>query len=66
MSPPPPLGRGRKGTAQAFDAALDDAELVVARGARGQGRGSPGRPRGARPRGQWVPPGHPRPGGGAR
>ncbi|MER7679157.1 hypothetical protein [Streptomyces sp. NPDC096934] len=36
--PPPPLGRGRKGTTQAFDAALDDAELVVARSALAQGR----------------------------
>lgn len=36
--PPPPLGRGRRRAAQAFDAALDDAELVVARSALAQGR----------------------------
>jgi len=30
--PPPPFGRGRKRAAHAFDAALDDAELVAARG----------------------------------
>ncbi|WP_439947761.1 hypothetical protein [Streptomyces sp. BBFR109] len=36
--PPPPLGRGRKRAAQAFDAALDDAELVTARAALAQGR----------------------------
>ncbi|WP_037628503.1 hypothetical protein [Streptomyces aureus] len=38
MSPPPPLGRGRKRTSQAFDAALDDAELAVARTSLNQGR----------------------------
>ena len=39
MPPPPPsLGRGRKRAAQVFDAALDDAELVGARGALAQGR----------------------------
>lgn len=36
--PPPPLGRGRKRAAQAFDAALDDAELVAARTSLSQGR----------------------------
>jgi len=36
--PPPPLGRGRKRAAQAFDAALDDTELVAARTALAQGR----------------------------
>ncbi|MFC7259461.1 hypothetical protein [Streptomyces lutosisoli] len=36
--PPPPLGRGRKRAAQAFDAALDDAELVAARASLKQGR----------------------------
>jgi hypothetical protein len=36
--PPPPLGRARKRAAQAFDAALDDAELVAARSALAQGR----------------------------
>ncbi|MET7743084.1 hypothetical protein [Streptomyces sp. NPDC005385] len=36
--PPPPLGRGRKRAAQSFDAALDDAELVVARTSLSQGR----------------------------
>ncbi|MFD9330593.1 hypothetical protein [Streptomyces sp. NPDC060065] len=36
--PPPPLGRGRKRAAQAFDAALDDAELVAARASLNQGR----------------------------
>ncbi|MYS44237.1 hypothetical protein GTY23_24015, partial [Streptomyces sp. SID5998] len=36
--PPPPLGRGRKRAAQAFDAALDDAELATARAALAQGR----------------------------
>lgn len=36
--PPPPLGRGRKRAAQAFDAALDDAELVAARASFKQGR----------------------------
>ncbi|MFF1489420.1 hypothetical protein ACIGZH_10390 [Streptomyces sp. NPDC058319] len=36
--PPPPLGRGRKRAAHAFDAALDDAELVTARSALAQGR----------------------------
>ncbi|MDN0196004.1 hypothetical protein [Streptomyces sp. S.PNR 29] len=36
--PPPPLGRGRRRTAQAFDEALDDAELVAARAALAQGR----------------------------
>lgn len=39
MSPPPPsLGRGRKRATQAFDAALDDAELVAARTSLNQGR----------------------------
>ncbi|MYR63034.1 hypothetical protein GTY54_44800, partial [Streptomyces sp. SID625] len=36
--PPPPLGRGRKRAAHAFDAALDDAELVTVRSALAQGR----------------------------
>jgi hypothetical protein len=36
--PPPPLGRGRRRAAQAFDEALDDAELVAARTALAQGR----------------------------
>ncbi|MEW1569942.1 hypothetical protein AB0454_44470, partial [Streptomyces sp. NPDC093509] len=36
--PPPPLGRGRKRAAQAFDEALDDADLVTARAALAQGR----------------------------
>ncbi|WP_405738717.1 hypothetical protein OG885_35575 [Streptomyces sp. NBC_00028] len=36
--PPPPLGRSRRRAAQAFDAALDDAELVAARAALAQGR----------------------------
>ncbi|MGI5395778.1 hypothetical protein [Streptomyces sp. CA-251251] len=36
--PPPPLGRGRGRAAQAFDEALDDAELVGARAALAQGR----------------------------
>lgn len=36
--PPPPLGRGRKRASQAFDAALDDAELVAARTSLNQGR----------------------------
>ncbi|GAA3998570.1 hypothetical protein GCM10022384_51890 [Streptomyces marokkonensis] len=36
--PPPPLGRARKRAAQAFDDALDDAELVAARLALAQGR----------------------------
>ncbi len=36
--PPPPLGRGRKRASQAFDAALDDAELATARTALNQGR----------------------------
>ncbi|WP_164413022.1 hypothetical protein [Streptomyces salinarius] len=36
--PPPPLGRGRKRAAQAFDEALDDAELIAARAALAQGR----------------------------
>ncbi|WP_432163037.1 hypothetical protein [Streptomyces tendae] len=36
--PPPPLGRGRKRAAQAFDEALDDAELVAVRAALAQGR----------------------------
>ncbi|WP_405642250.1 hypothetical protein [Streptomyces sp. NBC_00019] len=36
--PPPPLGRSRRRAAQAFDAALDDAELVSARSALAQGR----------------------------
>ena len=35
---PPPFGRSRKRAAQAFDAALDDAELVDARAALAQGR----------------------------
>ncbi|MFI1563435.1 hypothetical protein ACH4ZX_10285 [Streptomyces sp. NPDC020490] len=39
MSPPPPsLGRGRKGAAQALDAALDDDELVEAKASLSQGR----------------------------
>ncbi|MFG3103783.1 hypothetical protein ACGFZL_25130 [Streptomyces sp. NPDC048182] len=39
MTPPPPRpGRGRRRPAQAFDAALDDAELVTARAALAQGR----------------------------
>ncbi|GAA5010420.1 hypothetical protein [Streptomyces siamensis] len=36
--PPPPLGRGRKRAAHAFDPALDDAELGTARTALNQGR----------------------------
>ncbi|MFD4610780.1 hypothetical protein ACFWOT_22370 [Streptomyces sp. NPDC058440] len=36
--PPPPLGRGRKRAAQAFDTALDDTELREARAALAQGR----------------------------
>lgn len=36
--PPPPFGRGRRRAAQAFDEALDDAELVAARAALAQGR----------------------------
>ncbi|WP_128375513.1 hypothetical protein [Streptomyces cavernae] len=36
--PPPPLGRSRKRAAQAFDAALDDAELITARTALAGGR----------------------------
>ncbi|MFF7450757.1 MULTISPECIES: hypothetical protein [unclassified Streptomyces] len=36
--PPPPLGRSRRRAAQAFDAALDDAELGAARAALAQGR----------------------------
>ncbi|WP_028801661.1 hypothetical protein [Streptomyces sp. 142MFCol3.1] len=36
--PPPPLGRGRKRAAHAFDPALDDVELVTARTALNQGR----------------------------
>lgn len=36
--PPPPLGRGRRRAAQAFDEALDDAELIAARAALAQGR----------------------------
>ncbi|MFR9800255.1 hypothetical protein ACL02U_30810 [Streptomyces sp. MS06] len=36
--PPPPLGRGRRRAAQIFDAALDDTDLVAARGALAQGR----------------------------
>ncbi|MFH9818870.1 hypothetical protein [Streptomyces sp. NPDC017230] len=36
--PPPPLGRARKRAAQAFDDALDDAELITARLALAQGR----------------------------
>ncbi|MFE7230736.1 hypothetical protein ACWCRF_02545 [Streptomyces sp. NPDC002405] len=36
--PPPPLGRGRKRAAQAFDTALDDTELRDARVALAQGR----------------------------
>lgn len=36
--PPPPLGRSRRRASQAFDAALDGAELVSARAALAQGR----------------------------
>ncbi|WP_432058789.1 hypothetical protein [Streptomyces sp. bgisy022] len=36
--PPPPLGRARRRAAPGFDEALDDADLVVARGALAQGR----------------------------
>ncbi|MZE72274.1 hypothetical protein GTW93_25455 [Streptomyces sp. SID5789] len=36
--PPPPLGRGRRRAAPAFDEALDDAELVAVRTALAQGR----------------------------
>ncbi|MFI9153400.1 hypothetical protein [Streptomyces sp. NPDC053367] len=36
--PPPPLGRGRKRSAQTFDAALDDTDLAAARAALSQGR----------------------------
>ncbi|MFD7709020.1 hypothetical protein ACFV6E_06820 [Streptomyces sp. NPDC059785] len=36
--PPPPLGRGRRRAPQVFDAALDDAELVVARAELTRGR----------------------------
>jgi hypothetical protein len=36
--PPPPLGRGRKRAAHAFDSALDDSELVAARASLAQGR----------------------------
>ncbi|MFD1658485.1 hypothetical protein ACFSL4_09755 [Streptomyces caeni] len=40
MPPPPPaaFGRGRKRAAHAFDAALDDAELVAARASLARGR----------------------------
>ena len=36
--PPPPLGRARKRTAHAFDAALDDSDLITARTALAGGR----------------------------
>ncbi|MEV8547824.1 hypothetical protein [Streptomyces sp. NPDC051572] len=36
--PPPPLGRRHKRASQAFDAALDDSQLVAARAALAQGR----------------------------
>ncbi|MFF5520351.1 hypothetical protein [Streptomyces coeruleorubidus] len=36
--PPPPLGRGRRRASQAFDEALDDADLGAARAALAQGR----------------------------
>ncbi|WP_255952764.1 hypothetical protein [Streptomyces odontomachi] len=38
--PPPPLGRSRKRSAHAFDAALDDTELTAARSALAGGRWS--------------------------
>ncbi|MGX2998110.1 hypothetical protein JNUCC64_28245 [Streptomyces sp. JNUCC 64] len=41
--PPPPLGRSRKRSAHAFDAALDDAPLATARTALAQGRWSTAR-----------------------
>ncbi|MFE6285141.1 hypothetical protein [Streptomyces sp. NPDC057877] len=58
MPPPPPLGRGRRRAAQAFDAALDDAELGAARTALAQGRWQPVRALLARTGDDWDRRGH--------
>ncbi|MBC7268907.1 MAG: hypothetical protein H5T76_09305 [Streptomyces sp.] len=58
MPPPPPLGRGRRRAAQAFDAALDDAELGAARAALAQGRWQPTRILLARTGDDWDRRGH--------
>ncbi|MEU3252017.1 hypothetical protein [Streptomyces sp. NPDC006997] len=58
MPPPPPLGRGRRRAATAFDAALDDAELGAARTALGQGRWQPVRALLARTGDDWDRRGH--------
>ena len=58
MSPPPPFGRGRRRAAQAFDAALDDAELVAARAALAQGRWQAARGLLARTGDEWDRRGH--------
>lgn len=56
--PPPPLGRGRKRAAHAFDAALDDAELAAARTALAQGRWQAARSLLARTGDDWDRRGH--------
>lgn len=58
VSPPPPLGRGRKRAAHAFDAALDDAELAAARTALAQGRWQTARSLLARTGDEWDRRGH--------
>ncbi|MEU9364569.1 hypothetical protein AB0D71_07415 [Streptomyces avermitilis] len=56
--PPPSLGRGRKRAAHAFDAALDDAELVAARASLAQGRWTAVRALLAATRDDWDRRGH--------
>lgn len=58
VSPPPPFGRSRKRAAQAFDAALDDAELIDARAALAQGRWQAARALLARTGDEWDRRGH--------
>ncbi|MFE7443095.1 hypothetical protein ACFU7X_21890 [Streptomyces chartreusis] len=58
VSPPPPLGRGRKRAAHAYDAALDDAELAAARSALAQGRWQTARSLLARTGDEWDRRGH--------
>lgn len=56
--PPPPLGRSRRRAAQAFDAALDDAELAAARAALAQGRWQAARSLMAQSGDEWDLRGH--------
>ncbi len=56
--PPPPFGRSRKRASQAFDAALDDAELIDVRAALAQGRWQAARALLTRTGDEWDRRGH--------